>query len=86
MSSQTASRPGKITDRISIFEQKQSPASQGNVSLGSVPSKHYPAKRTLSSKNVNVLKSQFDTSGEATIITTHDKVGFHIKCHIKCTV
>ena len=64
MSSQTASRPGKITDRISIFEQKQSPASQGNVSLGSVPSKHYPAKRTLSSKNVNVLKSQFDTSGE----------------------
>jgi hypothetical protein len=64
MSSQTASRPGKITDRISIFEQKQSPASQ-NVSLGgSIPSKHYPAKRTLSSKNVNVLKSQFDLSGE----------------------
>ena len=62
MSSPATRKP--ISDRISIFEQKQqSPAAHNQPS--STPSKHYPAKRTLSSKNVNSLKSQFDVTGGA---------------------
>merc|ERR1712172_76069 len=61
-----------LTDRISMFEQKkpQSP----NVSSTSVPTKHYPAKRTLSSKNVHTLKSQFDKSGDMKLLTSQESI------------